>query len=210
MRSRFAASTLSFALVACGGAPEKAPQSAPADEVRVAQGNPPSEPLPPEPSAELPTLEIIQPGEVVPAFQLTAEDGTKLDSQELVGKKPFMMVFFASWCKVCELKLPVVKKAVDDTGGDILIIGVALDNDDTWERVASYVERHGIGDFKLVRGQENRAFAVAYNPFNSVPVVEVIDRSGVIAELQRGHKGSHEQSLIAALEHVHAPVSATP
>lgn len=207
MRSRFAAFALLFAPLACAGANEEVPPPAPVDEVRVARGNPPSEPLPAAPTAELPTLEVIQPGQIVPAFQLTAEDGTELDSRDLVGKKPFMMVFFASWCKVCELKIPVVKKAVADAGQDILIIGVALDNEDTWKHVAAYVAHHDIGDFKLVRGHENRKFAVAYNPFGSVPIVEVIDGAGIIAELQRGHKGSHEQSLVAALEHVQ---SATP
>lgn len=151
-------------------------------------------PSPPE------RLEVIRPGEVVPAFRLTAEDGTVLDSTELVGRKPFVLIFFASWCGVCEHKMPEVKQAIDNAG-DILVIGVALDNPDTWSAVAPYVERHDL-DFKLVNGQANRKFATAYNPFGSVPVVEVIDQSGIIAELQRGHREGHRDKLVAALEHV--------
>ncbi len=157
----------------------------------------PAEPVDPN---ELGGLEIIKPGEVVPAFSLTAEDGTVLDSKELVGTKPFVMVFFASWCKVCEETLPHVTKALQNAGPDLLTIGVALDNDETWDLVAPFVERHGIGHFKLVRGQQNRRFAVGYNPFGSVPVVEVIDRSGVITELLRGYREGHEARLFSAIE----------
>jgi peroxiredoxin len=183
-------------------APPKAADSEEVDTARVPQGSPPPEPQPQDRTGprDRDELEVIRPGHVVPAFKLTAEDGTVLDSEELVGHRPFVMVFFASWCRVCERKLPDVRKALENAGKDILIIGVALDNPDTWKEVADYVKRHDIEDFKLVNGQANRDFARAYNPFGSVPVVEVIDRGGVIAELQRGYKTSHRDELIAALE----------
>lgn len=193
---------LALPIIGCS-APQPLEPAPPAPTAEPDTARVPTDSPPPEPEPEtVPELEIIKPGEIVPAFNLTAEDGTVLDSRQLIGKRPFVMVFFASWCKVCERKLPELKEALAAAPEDLLIIGVALDNDETWNAVAPYVERHQIGHFKLVRGQQNRRFATAYNPFGSVPVVEVIDRSGIIAELQRGWKPTHQDKLVTALDHV--------
>ena len=172
-----------------------------ADTARVPQHSPPPEPEPlPEPRKEVPELEVIQPNTVVPAFKLTAEDGTELDSAEIVGSKPFVVLFFASWCGVCERKIPEVKKALADAGGNILVIAVSLDNPDTWGDVAGYVARHDMGDYKLVRGQSYRRFSTAYNPFGRVPIVEVVGGEGIITALQKGWRPAHRDKLTAALE----------
>ncbi len=208
--------TVVASLTTLGCAPPAAPPGQPTpaetvepDTARVPQGSPPAEPE--TPSFERPSLpEVIRPGEVVPAFRLTAEDGTVLDSKDLVGQRPFVMIFFASWCAVCERKMPDVHAALDAAGNGILVIGVALDNPDTWDAVAPYIARHDMTAFKLVNGQANRKFATAYNPFGSVPILEVIDRSGVISELQRGWRPEHRSKLIAALEHVQSTATAAP
>jgi len=129
--------------------------------------------------------EHIQPGQVVPAFRLTTVDGETIDSADVIGKKPFVVLFFASWCGVCEQKLPVVQQALDEEGGELLVLGTVLDEPETWDAVEPYLERHGLS-VTLVRGQEHRGFFRAYDPFGSVPLVMVINQKGVIVDLQRG------------------------
>ena len=36
-------------------------------------------------------------------------EGKLVDSRDLVGKQAFMLVYFATWCGVCRMKLPMVK-----------------------------------------------------------------------------------------------------
>ena len=143
-------------------------------------------------------VETIEPGQVVPAFRLTTVAGDIVDSSDLVGKKPFVVMFFASWCGVCEEKLPQVQRVLAEEAADMLVLGAALDEPETWDAVAPYVERHGLS-VTLVRGQEHKGFAMAYDPFGTVPLVMVINHEGVIVDLQRGPKKGDEDRLRAAL-----------
>ncbi|MEM6790344.1 MAG: TlpA disulfide reductase family protein [Myxococcota bacterium] len=149
--------------------------------------------------------QTIEPGEVVPAFRIASVDGATLDSATIVGREPFVVMFFASWCGVCEQKLPLVQRALKEEGADIRVFGVALDEPETWDRVAPYVARHELDDVTLIRGLEHRDFATAYDPFGSVPVVMVIDRRGIIADLQRGLRADDDARLRAALRQVQSP-----
>lgn len=144
---------------------------------------------------------IIEPGEVVPPFRVTTVDGRVLDSQDLVGKRPFVVVFFAIWCPVCEQKLPLVDAALEAVADDdLLVIGGAYDEDETWEKVAPYVKRHGLDDdLAVVRIMRHRRFGLSYDPFGRFPLVMVINRAGIIAELQMGLKPGHELALKEAL-----------
>ncbi len=69
----------------------------------------------PEPARE--PFRVLSPDELVPEFRVRASDGTLFDSDALVGKRPFVVVFYATWCSVCEMKLPVVKEALSRASG---------------------------------------------------------------------------------------------
>jgi peroxiredoxin len=200
MRVSFLALLLST--VGCGTVavdPADAPEPGETTPEPTARVN--DDPPVPVPKPEEEELVIIEPGKVVPPFKVTSLDGTVFDSQEIVGKQPFVVVFFASWCSVCEKKLPIVKETLEKEGGSILTIGVAMDAAETWDKVEGYISRHGLA-FDVVRAEEHRRFATAYDPFGSVPVIVVVDRTGIIAEVQRGHKAEHVARLAEALRTV--------
>jgi thiol-disulfide isomerase/thioredoxin len=134
----------------------------------------------------------------VPDFQLRTEQGRPLSSRQLVGEQAFVVVFFATWCAVCDLKLPLLRRAVEQTA-PVKVIGVAVDDPQTWPRVAPYLKRHGLTTMPLVRAQRYPAFAISYNPFSTVPLVVVVGQNGGLVDYQIGYAPNDEQRLQAAV-----------
>jgi hypothetical protein len=134
----------------------------------------------------------------VPEFRLKAIDGRTFDSEELVGDRAFVFVFFATWCRVCDRKLSVVRRALDQVG-DLTLIGVAADDAETWAEVGPFVQQHGLSNIPIVPALENPRFAIEYNPFHTVPLVVVVGRNGGLVDYQLGYQGDDEERFIAAV-----------
>lgn len=143
------------------------------------------------------SVETIQPEQRVPAFDVTTLDCQNLKSGDIVGKRPFVLVFFSSWCKVCERKMPAVRAAAAALGNHVDFVGVALDEDETWDNVSTFVERHRLS-FPIVRGAHYRTFSLGYDPFGSIPVVVVVGRDGRVVDLQVGYSPFDYNRLVGA------------
>jgi thiol-disulfide isomerase/thioredoxin len=141
---------------------------------------------------------VLGPREPVPPFRLIASDGSLLDSDALIGKRPFVIVFFTTWCEVCELKLPIVREVASRHGSQVTFVGVSIDEPETWHRVAPMMRRHGL-DFPVVRGEWFPRFALAYDPLQTVPVVAVVGKDGYLVDYQIGWGADHRRRLHAAV-----------
>ncbi len=177
-----------LALVGCAPAASGGEASRPASEPSVVVEEDSSEPF-----------RVLSPSERVPPFRVVAVDGTVFDSGSLIGKQPFVVAFWATWCGVCELKLPELAAVLADAGGNIPTIGVSVDARDTWNRVSGYATQHRL-PFPTVRGESFPRFATAYDPFETVPVVAVVGKNGYLVDYQIGYSATHAQRLRAALE----------
>jgi peroxiredoxin len=134
----------------------------------------------------------------VPGFRVHTIDGRKFDSEELVGNRPFVVVFFATWCQMCEQKMPHLRGALDALG-PVTVIGVSVDDPDTWSRVPAFMQAHRLR-FPLVRASQYPRFALSYNPFSMVPLVVVVGRNGGLVDYQMGYAPNDRERLIAAVQ----------
>jgi thiol-disulfide isomerase/thioredoxin len=141
---------------------------------------------------------VLSPREPVPRFRVVAHDGRIFDSDELVGKRPFIVVFFATWCGVCEMLFPAVHELFDQNG-DVPVIAVSLDDADTFGQVPGYVARHRLA-LSWVRAESFPRFTLAYDPLQRVPVVAVVGKSGYLVDYQIGYSLSERQRLARAIE----------
>jgi peroxiredoxin len=113
----------------------------------------------------------------VPRFDLPALDGKRYTDRYLVGK-PTLVVFWASWCPVCQVELPKLHtlfEAARGRGLQVLAIGFA----DELDKIRRYVQSHGeIFDFPVLY---DRGDAVAKR-FGVVgtPTIYLIDGRGNI------------------------------
>lgn len=156
----------------------------------------------------------------VPEFSLTTYDGDKLESTDFMGEEPFVVVFFATWCPVCDMKMPVLKSVLEEAG-PVRTILVSIDDEHTWSHVPGYLKEHGI-HYPVVSAQAYPNFAASYNPFQAVPLVVVVGKNGGLVDFQMGFADSHRQRLTDAItlartigplkttEHGSAPVQFDP
>lgn len=133
----------------------------------------------------------------VPEFRITSTDGRTFDSEQLVGDRAFVFVFFATWCQVCDKKLAAVRRALYRTGS-VTLIGVSADDAETWRNVKPFVKEHGL-DMPIVPALRNPKFAISYNPFHTVPLVVVVGRNGGLVDYQLGYQGDDEDRFVAAV-----------
>jgi thiol-disulfide isomerase/thioredoxin len=134
----------------------------------------------------------------VPEFQLKSVDGRSYHSDQLVGDRAFVFVFFATWCNVCDKKLAAVRRALNRTG-KVTMIGVSADDQDTWPAVMPFVKEHGL-EMPIVPALKYPKFAISYNPFQTVPLVVVVGRNGGLVDYQLGYQGDDEDRFVSAVQ----------
>jgi peroxiredoxin len=143
----------------------------------------------------------IAPDERVPDFLLSTEACQVFDSHELVGKVPFVVVFFASWCSVCEHRVPMLRDALRERAGQVTPLWVSLDDAaDGWTETDAFLERHELARQSAVAGRDFLGFSLGYNPFRSVPVVVVVGRGGRVVAVQIGVRDGDQAVLEQALD----------
>ncbi|MEW6356346.1 MAG: redoxin domain-containing protein [Planctomycetota bacterium] len=111
-------------------------------------------------------------------FKATDISGQPLDLKALMGR-PLLLHFWATWCPPCRQELPNIKKAFDEFHGKGLqFVGVSLDTDIAV--LTDYIKANGVSWPHYCDGQKwNSPLAKVYN-VNSVPMLFLIDRAGVI------------------------------
>jgi thiol-disulfide isomerase/thioredoxin len=133
----------------------------------------------------------------VPEFSVESHDGTGFDSRDLVGQEPFVVVFFATWCQVCDMKMPMVSRVFEELG-PVKTILVSVDDAQTWPHVPGYLKEHEIR-FPVVSAHAYPRFSASYNPFQAVPLVVVVGQNGGLVDYQMGFADTHEARLADAI-----------
>lgn len=136
----------------------------------------------------------------VPDFELVTPSGAKYYSREMVGQRPFMTVFFATWCEYCQDELKAMQGAIAKAGAlEMQIIPVSVDGPETWNQVPDYLARFGIHD-AAVRANDYPRFARAYDPFDTVPLLTIVGRNGALVDCLVGYDPAHAERIVSSLK----------
>jgi thiol-disulfide isomerase/thioredoxin len=139
--------------------------------------------------------EGLKVGARAPAVVINDLDGKPVDLAQYLGRKPFMLEFWATWCSVCEELLPKVKAAHAAYGAKVEFLGVNFTVNQTKERVRRYLERHD-PPFRTLYDEQGAA-ARAYDvPITSYIVI--VDAEGKVAYTGSGA----DQDIDAVLRRV--------
>jgi len=134
----------------------------------------------------------IPVGTKAPAVTINDLDGKPVDLGAVLGKKPVLIEFWATWCALCKALLPQLE-AVQRTYGDkVELVGVNVTVNDSKTRVMRYLAEHK-PPFRVLydeKGVGARAFDVPGTSY-----IVVVDRSGKVAYTGTGDK----QDLVAAV-----------
>ncbi len=132
----------------------------------------------------------------LPSVQLKDINGKTVDTSKLNNDgKPFIISFFATWCKPCNRELKAISEVYadwqDETG--VKVVAISIDEAQNAQKVKPMVDAAG-WEYEVLLDPNSdfrRAMGV-----NMIPHVFVIDGNGKIAESRSGYTEGGEQHLI--------------
>jgi len=154
-------------------------------------------PLPPLPLQPPPALAQggLAIGTTVTPMVVNDLDGVAFDFASVLGKRPVLVQFWATWCSVCEALLPQLRAAQARYGDRVEFIGVNVTVNQSPARVRRYLEEHS-PPFRTLydtRGAAVRAFEAPATGF-----VVIVGADGKVAYTGSGER----QDLVGALGRV--------
>ena len=132
----------------------------------------------------------------LPSVKLKDMNGKVIDTAKLSNDgKPFIISFFATWCKPCNRELKAIHEVYpdwqDETG--VRVIAISIDEAQNAQKVKPLVDANG-WEYQVLLDPNSdfrRAMGV-----NMIPHVFVIDGDGKVAESRCGYTEGGEQHLI--------------
>jgi len=132
----------------------------------------------------------------LPSVTLKSIDGKTVDTAKLEnGGKPFIISFFATWCKPCNRELNAIHEVYpdwqDETG--VKVVAVSIDQAQNIQKVKPLVDSNG-WEYEVLldpNGDFKRAMGV-----NMIPHVFIVDGEGKIVESRSGYTEGGETHLI--------------
>jgi len=132
----------------------------------------------------------------LPAETLRAIDGKAVRTDTLSnGGKPFIIDFFATWCKPCNRELDAIAEVYDDwrKETDVKIIAVSIDQAQNINKVKPLVDNHG-WEYEVLL-DPNSDFKRALG-IQTIPYVLIVDGNGRIVYKHNGYTDGAETELI--------------
>lgn len=120
-------------------------------------------------------------------------DGKDVDLAAIIGRKPVLIEFWASWCTSCAAMLPRLKAAHQEFGDDVAFVGINVTVGDSREKARQYVAREA-PPFLVLYDDAGTA-AGAWDP-PATSFIIIADRAGQV--VYTGVGGT--QNLTPALE----------
>jgi peroxiredoxin len=138
-----------------------------------------------------------------PEFSLKDATGATVKLSDFRGKV-VLLNFWATWCGPCKIEIPwFVDFQQTYKDRDLVVLGVSMD-DDGWESVKPYVEKHKM-NYRVVIGTEE--LSTLYGGIDALPSTFLIDRDGRIAASYVGlvSKDEYQNDLLKILDKSKTP-----
>ncbi|MCH5223392.1 MAG: TlpA family protein disulfide reductase [Muribaculaceae bacterium] len=132
----------------------------------------------------------------LPSVQLKTLDGKSVDTATLSNDgKPFVISFFATWCKPCLRELRAINEVYpewqEETG--MKVIAISTDEAQNVQKVKPLVDSEGFEYEVLLDTNQDFQHALGVQ---MIPYVMIIDGKGNIVDTRNGYTDGSEQHLI--------------
>ncbi len=140
----------------------------------------------------------------LPSVQLKTLDGKTVDTAKLSNDgKPFVISFFATWCKPCNRELKAIHEVYPDwqeeTG--MKLIAISTDQAQNASKVKPLVDGEG-WEYEILL-DPNSDFLRAMG-IQMIPHVLIIDGEGNVADSRSGYTEGSEQHIIEKIRELTA------
>ena len=132
----------------------------------------------------------------LPSVELRTLDGKKIDASTLSNDgKPFVVSFFATWCKPCQRELKAIAEVYPDwqeeTG--MKLFAISIDEGQNAGKVRPLVDSEGWEYEVLLDSNSELARALGVQ---MIPHVVIFDGKGNVVESHAGYTDGSEEHII--------------
>lgn len=132
----------------------------------------------------------------LPKVTLKTIDGKTISTDELSNDgKPFIISFFALWCKPCQRELKAIAEVYDEwqeeTG--VKVYAISIDEAQNVHKVKPFIDQHE-WEYEVILDSNSdfkRAMGVTM-----IPAVFIVDGEGNIVDSRNGYTDGSESHLI--------------
>ncbi|HWP36728.1 MAG TPA: TlpA disulfide reductase family protein [Gemmatimonadales bacterium] len=135
-------------------------------------------------------------GAAPPAVTIEDLDGQAADLSAVIGRKPVLLEFWATWCPQCEALFPRMEAAHRRFGGDAEFIVIAVAVNQTQRSIRRHLERHPM-PFRVLWDTQGRAVRAFQAPTTSYVVV--LDAGGKVVYTGTGPDQDIEEAVLKAV-----------
>lgn len=135
----------------------------------------------------------IAVGASPPAVTIEDLDGRPVDLDQIIGKKPVLLEFWATWCPLCAALFPRIEAAHARFGNHVEIVVVAVAVNQSQRTIKRHLTRHPM-PFRVLWDADGRAVRAFQAP--STSYVVVLDSAGKVAYTGLGAEQDIEAALL--------------
>ena len=139
----------------------------------------------------------LPPGTPAPDVQVEDMEGNSVSLLEVIGGRPALIEFWASWCEQCEALQPRIDAVQESFGEQVSVIAVAVAVSQSRRRVRRHVEQHAPGYAYVydVNGEAVRAYKAL-----TTSIVVLVDGEGRVVSTGVGPRQELVKAVSALLQ----------
>lgn len=133
-------------------------------------------------------------------FQLKTLGGEDFDFGSVLGSRPTVVSFWASWCGPCVAEAPHLQALHAELGDRVAVVGVSIDEPSKRAQLKALVKRLGL-TYPIPLDSDGAVYA-QFNPGGSIPYTLVVDSDGQVTYVATNFEDGDEAKLRAAVQEV--------
>jgi len=143
---------------------------------------------------------LAKVGQPAPEFTAEAVAGDGPKSLKEAAGKVVILDFWATFCDPCKKSFPAYQKIVDDNGGQVVVIGVSVDEPDnaTKDQLIEFAKQTG-AKFPIVWDKAGAIRGKLYE-VPKMPTSYVIDKTGVVRHMHAGYEEGEDAKVAAEVK----------
>ncbi len=136
-------------------------------------------------------------GDKFPDFTLENIDGDDVSLEQMLGEKPVVITFWATWCKPCVKELKAFKPIYEEMKDDFHFIAINEDGPRSRGKVKPFAKKEG---FEYTILYDNNGEVKMKAGVSDIPHFFLLDKSGNIVYKHPGYKTGDEKESVEAIK----------
>ena len=133
-------------------------------------------------------------GAKAPSFRTVDLEGKKVSLNDLLGKGPVVVDFWATWCKPCLKEMPYLQRLHEQYAAQgVQVVAVSVDTPKSQTQVKKVIATHGY-TFRVLMDGDQEVFRKLQGK-GSCPYVVVLDPEGFFRWQHTGYVPGDEKEL---------------